>query len=104
MDIKQRTEAQPPSSSKRLVITQVMEMTGLEETVVLELISIEWVRPGTTGDGHYLFETRDLYRMTKLSRLCKDLEVTPTGGSIIVDLLERVEKLESQIEEMKKLI
>ncbi|MFW5498307.1 MULTISPECIES: chaperone modulator CbpM [unclassified Maridesulfovibrio] len=104
MNIKERTEAQPPSSSKRLVITQVMEMTGLKETVVMELISMEWVRPGTTGDGHYLFETRDLYRMTKLSRLCKDLDVTPTGGSIIVDLLERVEKLESQIEEMKKLI
>ncbi|NDV23616.1 chaperone modulator CbpM [Desulfovibrio sp. JC022] len=104
MDIKERTEAQPPSSSKRLVITQVMEMTGLKETVVLELISMEWVRPGTTGDGHYLFETSDLYRMTKLSRLCKDLDVTPTGGSIIVDLLDRVEKLESQLEEMKKLI
>lgn len=104
MDIKERTEAQPPSSSKRLVITQVMEMTGLEKTVVMELISMEWVRPGTTGDGNYLFETRDLYRMTKLSRLCKDLEITPTGGSIIVDLLDRVEKLENQLEEMKKLI
>lgn len=104
MEIKERFEAQPPSSSKRLLITQVMEMTGLEKTVVLELISMEWVRPGTTGDGHYLFETRDLYRMGKLSRLCKDLGVTPTGGSIIVDLLERVEKLENQIEEMRKLI
>ncbi|WP_319760167.1 chaperone modulator CbpM [Maridesulfovibrio sp.] len=104
MDISKKNEAQPPSSSKRLVITQVVEMTGLDESIVLELVSMEWVRPGTTGDGHYLFETRDLYRMTKLSRLCKDLEITPTGGSIIVDLLDRVEKLELQIEEMKKLI
>jgi len=63
MDIKKRAEAQPPSSSKRLVITQVIEMTGLEEKAVLELISMEWVRPGTTGDGHYLFETHDLYRL-----------------------------------------
>ncbi|WP_432737191.1 chaperone modulator CbpM [Maridesulfovibrio sp. FT414] len=104
MDIKKRFEAQPPSSSKRLVITQVVEMTGLEETAVLELISMEWIRPGTTGDGHYLFETRDLYRLGKLARLRKDLDITTTGGSIIVDLLERVEKLETQIEEMRKLI
>ncbi|WP_320170778.1 chaperone modulator CbpM [Maridesulfovibrio sp.] len=104
MEIKKRSEAQPPSSSKRLVIEQVVEMTGLEETAVLELISMEWVRPGTTGDGQFLFETRDLYRLGKLSRLCKDLEITTTGGSIIVDLLERVEKLEARIEEMRKLI
>ncbi|WP_027722218.1 chaperone modulator CbpM [Maridesulfovibrio zosterae] len=104
MDMEKRAEAQPPSSSKRLVITQVIEMTGLEETAVLELISMEWVKPATTGDGHYLFETRDLYRLNKLSRLCKDLEITTTGGSIIVDLLERVERLESRIEEMRKLI
>ncbi len=104
MDIKERKAAQPPSSSKRLVITQVVEMTGLDEAAVLELISMEWITPGTTGDGHYLFETRDLYRMGKLARLRKDLEITTTGGSIIVDLLDRVEKLETQLEEMKKLI
>lgn len=104
MDINKRMEAQPPSSSKRLVIAQVVEITGLQETAVLELISMEWIQPGTTGDGHYLFETRDLYRMGKLARLCKDLEITTIGGSIIVDLLDRVEKLESQIKEMKKLI
>ncbi|SDK73618.1 MerR HTH family regulatory protein [Maridesulfovibrio ferrireducens] len=104
MDIKKRTEANPPSRSRRLLFAQIIEMTGLEEDTVLELISLEWVSPATTGDGHYLFGTRDLYRLSKLSRLCRDLEITAAGGSIIVDLLERVEQLEARVEEMRKLI
>ena len=104
MDIKKRADASPPSTSRKMLFAQIIEMTGMEEEVVLELISLEWVSPASTADGHYLFEARDLYRLRKLSRLCNDLEITAAGGSIIVDLLERVEQLEARIEEMSKLI
>ena len=37
-------------------------------------------------------------------RLVKDLDVTFNSGSIIVDLLDRVEELEKEVEELRRLI
>jgi chaperone modulatory protein CbpM len=37
-------------------------------------------------------------------RLVKDLEVSFDSGSIIVDLLERIEELETEIEELRRLV
>jgi len=62
------------------------------------------VDPVRTGAEEYLFRSRDVYRIQKLMRLCRDLEIPFGAGSIIVDLLERVERLEREISELKQLL
>jgi chaperone modulatory protein CbpM len=37
-------------------------------------------------------------------RLVRDLEVSVYGGSIIVDLMERIEELETEVEELRRLV
>lgn len=104
MYLKESEKISLPTRSTRLAITQIVEMTGLGGEVLEELIEYEWISPVRTGDGHLLFGSRDLYRLSKLARLCRDLEISAAGGSIIVDLLDRVEQLEMRLEEMRKLI
>lgn len=104
MYLKESDKKTLPIRSTRLAFTQILEMTGLAESTLLELIEYEWISPVQTGDGHMLFGSRDLYRLKKLTRLCHDLEISAAGSSIIVDLLERIEQLETRIDEMRKLI
>lgn len=104
MYLKESDKTSLPIRSTRLAFTQIVEMTGLGNETLLELIEYEWISPVQTGDGHLLFQSKDLYRLKKLARLCRDLEISAAGGSIIVDLLERIEHLETRIEEMRRLI
>ena len=56
-----------------------------------------WLDPVRTVRHELLFRDRDVYRVRKFLRLCTDFELTPVGGSIIVDLLERIESLEREL-------
>ena len=90
--------------SKMIAWTQFMELTGLHPSFVGELIELGWLAPQLTQGSEYLFKHRDVYRVKKLSRLCKDLDISMEGGSIIVDLLERIELLEKRVRELEQLI
>ncbi|MFW5487910.1 MAG: chaperone modulator CbpM [Desulfovibrio sp.] len=91
-----------PTRSKMLSWNQMMEITGMGRTKVMEILEIGWIEPAKTNEQEYLFRLEDVYRMKKLNRICADLEVTTVGGSIIVDLLERIERLEQQVEELSR--
>ena len=93
-----------PEKSEYVAWAQLVELTGIQPAEVAELIDLGWINPGKTSADEYLFRFRDVYRIHKLMRLVKDLDVSFNSGSIIVDLLERVEELETEIEELKRLV
>jgi chaperone modulatory protein CbpM len=93
-----------PMKSELIAWSQFMELTGLHPSFVGELIELGWLAPQRTQGSEYLFRHRDVYRVKKLSRLCGDLEINAVGGSIIVDLVERVEFLEKRVRELEQLI
>ena len=45
----------------------------------------------------------DIYRVRKLERICCDFELPVLGGTIIVDLLERVDQLERRVRDLRGL-
>jgi chaperone modulatory protein CbpM len=92
-----------PERSSYIAWTQLVELTGITPTQMAELTELGWIEPGRTASEEYIFTHRDVYRIQKLIRICKDLDVTYTGGSIIVDLLERIEELENEIEDLNRL-
>ena len=92
----------PPPRSRRLAFV-LFRASGYEARMA-ELLEMGWVDPVRTGAEEYLFRSRDVYRIQKLMRLCRDLEIPFGAGSIIVDLLERVERLEREISELKQLL
>jgi len=105
MDIKEvLTVTTVPARSERLSFAQLQELTGLHPTVVGELIEMGWIIPERTTADAYLFRSRDLYRLRKLDRIRRDFELPLLGASIVVDLLERVEYLETKVRELNSLL
>jgi chaperone modulatory protein CbpM len=93
-----------PERSEYVAWAQLVELTSIQPAQMAELVDLGWISPARTGAAEYLFRLRDVYRIHKLMRLVKDLDVSFDSGSIIVDLLERVEELETEIEELRRLV
>ncbi len=92
-----------PERSEYVAWAELVELTAIEPARWLNW-SISVGSTDRTCAKDYLFRLRDVYRIHKLMRLVKDLDVSFSSGSIIVDLLERVEELETEIEELKRLV
>ncbi len=67
-----------------------------------ELIELGWIEAVVTPAREYLFHRRDALRLMRLERLCRDFEINCVGGSIIVDLLERIEGLERRLKSLER--
>lgn len=93
-----------PERSEYVAWAQLMQLTSIEPAEISELMDLGWISPKKTSAEEYLFRLRDVYRIHKLMRLVNDLGVTFDSGSIIVDLLDRVEELEKEVEELRRLV
>ena len=104
MDIVIVTSQDLPVKSELIAWAQFMELTGAHPQVVGELIDMGWIAPRRTRTDQYLFQVSDVYRVRKLARLSRDLEIPPAASSIVVDLVERVSLLERRVRELERLI
>lgn len=92
-----------PVKSGLIGFAQFLELTGSHASLVGELIELGWLDPLRTGGDSLLFAQVDIYRVRKLVRLQRDLEIDPGAASIIVDLISRVEYLENKVRELSRL-
>jgi len=92
-----------PVASDRIAKMEFLELTGIDEKELLELIHMEWISPIVTAQDEWLFLVRDVPRVRKYVRLCEDFELSPIAGTIIVDLLHRIATLERRIQELDAL-
>ena len=92
-----------PVRSRYITFVEFVDMTGVHPSRLGELIDLGWIDPGRTSDDQYLFCLADVYRISKLERLCRDFELSNVAGTIIVDLLERIECLEQKVRELERL-
>ncbi|GAB7080194.1 chaperone modulator CbpM [Megalodesulfovibrio paquesii] len=103
MDIE-RFAGGPPAKSQLMAWAEFLEATAVHPSRIGELMELGWICPQRTTSGDYLFLLRDVYRIRKLERLLLDFEMSTIAGVIVVDLLERVETLESRVRHYEKLI
>ena len=89
-----------PATSERIGTREFLELTGLTEDALLELVRLDWIESSTTAQQDFLFERRDVQRGRKFRRLCSDFELSPVAGIIIVDLLERIDTLEERLRDL----
>lgn len=93
-----------PEPSELVAWAQLVERTGIVPACMAELVEMGWVEPVRTQAEEYLFRTRDVYRIQKLLRLVKDLDISLAGASIIVDLVTRIEELENEVAALRRLL
>lgn len=89
-----------PARSTMIVWAEFIELTGTTPERLNELVEMGWITPARTADSALLFRYNDIYRIRKLERLCADFELHTLGGSIVVDLLDRIDALELRIREL----
>lgn len=94
--------AKLPEPSAQISWAEFVELTQVHPSRLGELIDLGWLEPRITGKELYLFRGSDVYRTRKLERICLDLGVSTVGGTIIVDLLQRIEGLERKIKELEQ--
>lgn len=100
----QLPELNLPERSDLVAWGQMVELTRIDPSCLAELLDLGWLEPVCTQAENYLFRLRDVYRVQKLLRLRKDLDISVLGGTIIVDLVERVEDMEKKISELRRLV
>jgi chaperone modulatory protein CbpM len=93
-----------PVRSRLVAWAQFLELTAVHPSRIGELVELGWIEPIKTNKEAYLFTMRDVYRLRKLERLCRDLDINAAGGCVIVDLLERIEFLERKVHELEGLL
>ncbi len=103
MDIK-KFSRELPVRSEMITWVEFVQLTEIHPTLLGDLIDLGWLDPVKTSHESYLFRVGDVYRVRKLDRICKDFELSSIGGSIIVDLLSRIEYLEQKIRDMERLL
>ncbi len=89
-----------PSKSPFISYEEFLAQTGIDEERYAELTEIGWLKPAQQTESTALFLPNDIYKVRKLEKISKDFEIQALPSAIIVDLLERVENLEQQIQEL----
>lgn len=86
-----------PNPSNVLAWDEFVELTGVSPAHLQEIIALGWIDSRTGASETYMFHDADIYRVRKLERICGDFELPVIGGTIIVDLLERIDRLEQMM-------
>ena len=95
-----KNTADRPTRSTLIVWGEFIELTGASPDRLSELMDMGWLTPTRTAESILLFRHEDVYRIRKLERLCGDFELNTLGGSIVMDLLDRINVLEARIREL----
>ena len=79
-----------------LTLAQLSACTRVRETLILELVETEVLRPRSSGGEQWLFQSEDLSRLTRACRLMEEFELTPVGLALVFDLLDELKILRRQ--------
>lgn len=90
-----------PIRSEFIAWAEFVQLAGTQPSRLGELMELGWLAPDRAGEEGYLFRQVDVYRTRKLERICTDFDLPSLGGTIIVDLLERIEFLENRVRELE---
>lgn len=96
-----KKDAALPIRSTYIARAEFIDVTGVHPTRLEEVMEMGWINSCKAGEDGYLFRGRDIYRVRKFERICCDFELPSLGGTIIVDLLERIEELENKVRNLE---
>ena len=80
-----------------LTFVQFVQEVEIAENKCQEYIDIGWLQPVENN----LFSADDIFKVRKADRLCKDFELPCHGAAMIVDLLVKIDELESQLSQLR---
>ena len=92
-----------PMPSDAIAWEEFVALTGITPEHLEEIIALDWIESRTSAANARMFRDSDIYRVRKLERICGDFELPVVGGTIIVDLLDRIDRLQRMVDQLNKL-
>lgn len=99
MEISRKTESFPV---QEISWEEFIEVTGALPEHLQELIALGWIE-ASAPEPPAVFHDSDVLRVRKLERIIGDFDLPVIGGTIIVDLLERIDRLETLVSQLQNL-
>ena len=79
----------------------VVEVSGLSETELRELIDAGVIEPSNNDPANYFFQTQCIVVARKARRLRDDFELDTPGLALALNLLRRMDDLEAEIAHLR---
>ena len=83
-----------------LTLADVAEIVGARPTLISHLVRVGVVETISDESEEPLLRSRSVLRLRRMARLRRDLGVNFAGAAVILDLVDRIERLNREIEEM----
>jgi hypothetical protein len=83
----------------RLSAAELARAAGIDEPLLARLVGRGLVTPAEPGSG--TFPLASLVRLRRMLRLRAELEVSLHAAALIVDLLERVDRLDAELQRLR---
>jgi len=90
---------QPPRLEIQLSLRDLATACGLSAVRVKRLVALGLVEPDSEAPDR--FSTATAARLRRMLRLRADLGVNLAGAAIIVDLVERLERLDAELSRLR---
>ena len=80
------------------MLAAIME---LESTFLVQCVRCGAIRLEDLSEDRAEFSSSQLARLRRLQRICRSLDIDVLAGCIIVDLLDRMDKLQGELEQLR---
>lgn len=90
-------EQRLPARRPGLTLDELAERSGCHVEVAERLFRFGLLEPMRSGFGHPVFDESQLFRLTRALRLKHDFGLNVDSVSLVIELLERIDRLEAQI-------
>ncbi len=94
-----------PHASASLTIRELAYSCGVHPELVSRLVTLGLLDPiGQSVDNEMLFEAGAVLLLRKIMRLRHDLGINYAGIGVVLELMERMEKMEERVRELEALL
>jgi chaperone modulatory protein CbpM len=83
-----------------LTLADVGEIVGARPSLLSHLVRLGVLETISDESEEPLLRSRSVLRLRRMARLRRDLGVNFAGAAVILDLVDRIERLNREIEEM----
>lgn len=91
------------SADEPMSLDEFLEITHLSPDVVYNYIQYDIIHPQGAEREQWAFDLNHIKRVQRALRLQRDLEVNLAGVAVVLDLLDEIDHMRSQIELLDKL-
>ena len=92
----------PPARAElQLSADELAAAAGISATTLARLVRLGLVEPVAAGSSTFTAATA--VRLRRMLRLRHDLGVNLAGAAIVMDLLERIERLEAELDRLRRM-